>query len=151
MKANGMRAWRKAAKRWRRTQNRANRKNGVAWINDGDGRWYRRQRAFFAQRPVIEPRPFSPRSLVGMTQGARKRAARRCPGCIECKHEIPQRDYGLRCNSGGVFAKSPEQWRRRFKIGERLRPCPGCADCLAGLLGWMSICDGSGVLPARGE
>ncbi len=126
---------------------------------------------FWGRDPVVmPPRPFSPRSLVGATQGARKRAARRCPGCIECKNEIPQRDYGLRCNGGGVFARSPEQWRRRFGIGQRLRPCPGCESCLGreciGCEGGQlfegdvcercrrtatgeRICDGSGVLPAK--
>lgn len=143
MKPNGMRAWRLQARRWRRKQNRANRRTGAPWISDGTGRWYRRQRAFFEQRPVLPTREFSARSLCGMSMGARKRAARICPGCIECRNAIPEIDFGLRCDSSGVFAQSPEQWRRRYKIGQRLRPCPGCAECARSmvrqLIGWARL------------
>ena len=37
--------------------------------------------------------------------------------------------------------------RAKYRIGERLRPCPGCMECDPS--GFASICDGSGVLPAR--
>ena len=88
----------------------------------------------------LPPRPFSPRSLVGMTQGARKRAAWKS------------------------FSE-----RARYHIGQRLRPCPGCLRCRS-CVGCEVLtfegdtcedcgretpmatesCDGSGVLPARG-
>ena len=141
VKPNGRRRWRKAARRWRRKQNRHNRETGAHWISDGTGRWYRRQRAFFGQRPTVSARPFSPRSLVGMTQRARKRAAWKS------------------------FSE-----RARYHIGQRLRPCPGCLRCRS-CVGCEVLtfegdtcedcgretpmatesCDGSGVLPARGR
>lgn len=46
--------------------------------------------------------------------------------------------------------------RSRYRIGERLRPCPGCPDCQPDPRqrhkSWVNLpvwCDGSGVLPAR--
>lgn len=108
----------------------------------------------------------TPCSLVGMTQGARKRAARRAA------------ISALRVISASTYWYA----RRRYRIGERLRPCPGCPDCCE----WAEpfddgsfflhdpdtshpcdyscdgksfdcddegnpppLCDGSGVLPAR--
>ena len=168
MKANGMKAWRKAARRWRRKQNR---RSGAPYT-DGTGRWYRRQQAWFHQRPAVPHRPFTPRSLVGMTMGARKRAARACPGCIECLNEIPSVDHGVRCDSSGAFATAPARLRTKYRIGQRLRPCPGrhgCRNCTrtrgacedqfpddARCRRTGSVvttkgpyCDGSGVIPAR--
>ena len=80
------------------------------------------------------------RSLVGMSQSSRKRAARQALA------------------SGGVSNRHV-QVRDRYRIGERLRPCPGCVQCFvcvscendtcACSSHRASICDGSGVLPAR--
>ena len=85
-------------------------------------------------------KPFTPRSLVGMTQGAKKRAIRRCEQLdLDPVHRL---------------------W---FRLGQRLRPCPGCHTCMPGVKGWHIdkvrgrfkmptiawSCDGSGVLPAR--
>ena len=158
MKPNGMRAWRKAARRWRRKQNRHNRESGASWISDGTGRWYRRQRAFFKQRPTVPPRPFSPRSLVGMSQSARKRAAKFVAWhkAVTYGQEVITRAL-RRCIASdrttlrveNVAAEYVKQ-RRRYRLGERLRPCPnpwcskedGCV---------LRECHGSGVLPARGE
>ena len=162
MKPNGMRAWRKTARRWRRKQNRHWRKTGAPCVADGTGRWYRRQQAFFKQRPAAPSRPFTPRSLVGMTMGARKRAAK-----VDAWHKAVT--YGRevitralrRCIATdrtklrvGNVAIEYAQQRRRYRIGERLRPCPGCLACVA--CGWESdfflslnpCCDGSGVIPA---
>lgn len=173
MKANGMRAWRATARRWRRKQNRANRMIGAPWINDASGRWYRRQRAFYHQRPVIQPRPFSERSLVGMTMGARKRAAL---SELMAAAQTPE----PREVAGQVLDFA----RREYRIGQRLRPCPGCPDCVTQMqdrwvdgrrvegeavrhrngcshddrsgyccfgdvIRLVGYCDGSGVLPAR--
>ncbi len=88
------------------------------------------------------------RSLVGMTQGARKRAAHRrvrigrmVPGGrVEHAEELK------------LYAKA----RAAYRIGERLRPCPclchegfprHAGPCLD--LAGRPTCDGSGVLPAR--
>lgn len=83
------------------------------------------------------------RKLVGMTMGARKRAARN------------EDDY----------TRSAEYLfqRTKYRIGQRLRPCPGCHGCRPGEKGWHIdkvrgrftpsavawCCDGSGVIPAK--
>ena len=96
------------------------------------------------------------RSLVGMTMGARKRAARRWlwpddnrrdalrmfrDMAAEWKNNYEKYEYGLA--------------RKPYRIGQRLRLCPGCAECA--YITWIGggpvrnadhICDGSGVLPA---
>jgi len=88
----------------------------------------------------LPPKPFTTRSLVGMTQGARKRAAR-------------QDAMGVRT--------AVHDFRTSIRIGETLRPCPGCCACspcnvsrihlvrLCTSAYPRTICDGSGVLPAR--
>ena len=134
MKANGMRAWRQTARRWRRKQNRHFRETEAPCIADGTGRWYRRQRAWFHQRPTMPPRPFSPRSLVGMSQGARKRAAKfdAWHKAVTYGHEVITRAL-RRCIASdkttlrveNVAAEYVRQ-RRRYRIGERLRPCRWC-------------------------
>ena len=155
MKPNGMRAWRKTARRWRRKQNRHWRETGAPCVADGTGRWYRRQQAFFKQRPAAPSRPFTPRSLVGMTMGARKRGAR-----WELAANTPSSQERKLAMAGTLRA-----W---YRMGERLRPCPGCLRCrsCAGceVLTFegdicedcgretpmaTTSCDGSGVIPAR--
>lgn len=91
-------------------------------------------------------KPFTARSLVGMSAGARKRTARRfeCPGCMECggldKPKLePWRCYGEDIDLGNEqwrpYNKCPnmrrlyQQHRAKYRIGERLRPCPGCWHC----------------------
>ena len=108
---------------------------------------------------VEAARPFTARSLVGMTMGARKRHAHR-------------------------IATETKQWYRiehvKHRIGEHLRPCLGCCACwghristaygeyaecsgpqtngkrksqIKAMRKWQESlsddCDGSGVLPAR--
>lgn len=103
---NGMRAWRRAARKWRHKQNR---RSGAPRA-DGSGRWYRRQRAWFRQRPAVPHRPFTPRSLVGMSQRRRK----------QLYHQLfdtqtdPETIYSGTWSRGGLH------------IGERLRPCRWC-------------------------
>lgn len=121
---------------------------------------------FWGGDPLPLPPPgFSPRSLVGMTMGARKqkarfdawhkavtygrevitRALRRCIATDQTKLRV------------GNVAIEYTQQRRRYRIGERLRPCPGCLACVA--CGWESdfflslnpCCNGSGVIPARSQ
>ena len=104
------------------------------------------------------------RSLVVMTMGARKRAARRWlwpddnrrdalrmfrDMAAEWKNNYEKYEYGLA--------------RKPYRIGQRLRPCPGCHACMPGVKGWHIdkvrgrfkmptvawSCDGSGVLPAK--
>lgn len=116
-------------------------------------------------------KPFSPRSLVGMTMGARKRAAR----CAAVKHPMRKRvklvwfkcwsrDYHRRCATleDAISQAHYEDSRARYRIGERLRQCPWCklVTSLTGQCpgrGWnrdllpdlSPPCDGSGVQPAR--
>jgi len=130
----------------------------------------------------------TPRSLVGMTMGARKRAAR-FEFMLHTYEIGPVKREALilfaPCDAASHTYK--RVWRM-YRIGQRLRPCPGCAQCLRCLCGnsaaciglyeaWTKhqkaepacndccghgcedghcdkvddICDGSGVLPAKGK
>lgn len=102
--------------------------------------------------------PPSQRSLVGMTQGARKRAAR-CEAYREAvtygrevltpqlrRLLVSQRTLLMVERTAAEYTKR----RTKYRLGERLRPCLvcqwakcklPCRDC--------STCDGSGVLPAK--
>lgn len=120
MKANGMKAWRKAARRWRRKQNR---RSGAPY-SDGTGRWYRRQQAWFHQRPAVPHRLFTPRSLVGMSQRRRKYLA-----------------WLLWSTTAGSFDFA----RKHYRVGQSLRPCPGCLQCQP------KACDGCGFTLGSGE
>ena len=96
---------------------------------------------------AVKPKPLTARSLVGMTMGARKRAHRAAM-------------VGLDYEDGVRFTLTTST---KYRIGERLRPCPGCHTCMPGVKGWHIdkvrgrfkmptiawSCDGSGVLPAR--
>lgn len=112
-------------------------------------------------RPTKTPRPFSARSLVGMTMGARKRAA--WYQALRSSYDgnggpISNRELRLSLTtlSPAVLAVTvPREWRRqiraKYRIGQRLRPCPGCCECQGcyGSKKCSVLCDGSGVLPAR--
>lgn len=90
----------------------------------------------------------SPRSLPGMTMGARRRAARRYVAENFAARSTPQFVHVEHL----LYAEA----RARYRIGERLRPCPGCSVCRDGVPPLALdpndpeiVCDGSGVLPAR--
>ena len=98
----------------------------------------------------------TPRSLVGMTMGARKRAA--LYESLHTQDTSPTRltirearmVWASVCNMVAHSRPWREQVRKTYRIGQRLRPCPGCAKCIPGLLaGAWEYCDGSGVLPAK--
>ncbi len=149
MKPTGRRAWRKSCAFMRKNEGSAH-SAGIARRN--------RKRPGFCddQRPSIA-KPFAPRSLVGMTMGARKRAA-----WAEYQGAILAQD--------GEEIGSWDDARAKYRIGQRLRPCPGCYRCCpvpcqgCGMLPSldtdceacradhymmaMYACDGSGVLPA---
>lgn len=84
-------------------------------------------------------KPFTARSLVGMTTGARKRAVRRAEYLTTIQDRMQW--YLLR----GPYL------RAKYRIGERLRPCPGCCSCgpCFGPKPCRRVCDGSGVLPRK--
>lgn len=85
---------------------------------DGDGVEY-----------AVKPKSFTARSLVGMTMGARKRAAR-------LQYMLHTYEIGpIRREALSVFAPCDaashtykRAWRM-YRIGQRLRPCPGCCAC----------------------
>jgi hypothetical protein len=188
MKPNGRRAWRKAAKKLRRTMGRRWRSQeewvyGKRWselVPDLEahrahvtGAWFKRHgvteqgpEKLDAQHLVrvyvglwgtvdgdsvtyaMKPESFTARSLVGMTQGARKRL----------REAI---FWGTR---NPTFVLGTDSVTEGLRIGKRLRPCPGCFHCQPGVKGWhidrsrsgrfnmpaLALhCDGIGVLPAR--
>ena len=124
MKPTGRRAWRK----WLRSQRKHDKDSWSALLGAVRGRasYARKHRGTNAGQGLPEEpgtdtvRSFTARSLVGMTQGARKRRARGLVG--DLGHML----YG------------------DYRIGQRLRPCPGCAKChpatrrFAPTAGWKS-------------
>ena len=92
----------------------------------------------------------TPRSLVGMTMGARRRRL--------WDEFFDEAWDGATINNFRTEAA-------RYRLGQRLRPCPGCHTCMPGVKGWHIdkvrgrfkvptiawSCDGSGVLPARAK
>ena len=170
MSPNGRRAWRE----WVRRQNLRHKykqpKGSVC-------RMARQARRHIPLVPgVVLPKPFTARSLVGMTMGARKRAW------------LPNALYPVVFPSGIVTDETEMQagysWQEIRDdwplLGERLRPCPGCCACwghrissaygeiaeccgpqtsgkrksqIKAMRKWQETladnCDGSGVLPAR--
>ena len=121
------------------------------------------------------PRPLTARSLVGMSQSARKRRSRAVAYLVIVDVTfIEHAETWANAIHSKLFhqRKFPRhQWdleqyaqvRAKYRIGERLRPCPGCHTCMPGVKGWHIdkvrgrfkmptiawSCDGSGVLPAR--
>ena len=73
----------------------------------------------------LHPRPFTPRSLVGMSMGARKRAARCWLWPTESRASALEQFRAM-------VAEAPSTRyeyglaRAKYRLGERLRPCPGC-------------------------
>jgi hypothetical protein len=153
MSPNGRRAWREWVRRQDLRRKHKQPKGSVC-------RMARQARRHIPLVPgVMLPKFITARSLVGMTMGARKRAAR---------------------NSVKRSGLKPYMLYEEYRIGERLRPCPGCWNCQttwqqssiysqtavmhrhgcshddpSGLCCFGETvpvkmeCDGSGVLPAR--
>ena len=134
MSPNGRRAWRK----WvRRVEHNPKLRPPGKSIS----RLAREGKRHLGSIPPTPPKSFTSRSLVGMTMGARKRAVLK---------EMDRKDHpenGQRLDYWEVRAK--------YRIGERLRPCPGCFDCAVEC--WVchepheppdELCDGSGVIRA---
>lgn len=104
------------------------------------------------------------RNLVGMTEGAKKRAAR--VHFMRCNYEMSvcSNRYALVLFSpSDATTENYKRFRGIVRIGQRLRPCPGCHGCMQGVNGWHIdkvrgryrmpttawCCEGSGVLPAK--
>lgn len=70
------------------------------------------------------------RRLVGMSMGARKRAARAHFMRWNYEMSVANRAYVLALFSPwDAAAVEYKRLRGLVRIGQRLRPCPGCADC----------------------
>lgn len=124
MSPNGRRAWRE----WMR---KANPRRKLRPPTHTICRLAREGRRHIGPIPPATPKPFSPRSLVGMTMGARKRAW--LSGALLNDYLFPGR------NSTGAEhdVRSDYCWPEirvdapylGTQLGERLRPCPGCCAC----------------------
>lgn len=134
MKPNGRRRFRKMNARFRQRGSEIVRERARA-TNAGKARKMVLNDFWGGDPLLLPPRPFTPRSLVGMTQGARKRAARFAawhtavtygrevitPALRRC---IAADRIKLRTeNVAAEYARK----RARYRIGERLRPCKWCA------------------------
>lgn len=127
MKPTGRRRFRKMNARYRR--------RGSETVRDVARRTSagKARKIWWGRAPLpLHPRPFTPRSLVGMSMGARKRLARvDCMGG-EVQREMPRRIWLMWWRihrKDGSASAEPETYqtdRRRYRLGERLRPCPGC-------------------------
>jgi hypothetical protein len=100
-----------------------------------------------------------------MTMGARKRAARvEAISGDAATLALQSRKVWLLWWRQGCLGGMPKlaaypSIRAKYRLGERLRPCPGCVECFVCLAcengtckrehHRMHICDGSGVLPAK--
>jgi hypothetical protein len=142
MKPNGRRAWRK----WLKSQRKHDKDSWAANIGACLGRaaYARRHRGTDAGQglpdvvPTVSATPFTARSLVGMTMGARKRLYRYIVDALPTEGDV----FLICAEDEGV----PIGWF----LAQRLRPCPGCEECRGYDDGIGVIhCDGGGVLPAR--
>ena len=134
MSPNGRRAWREWVRRQDLRRKHKQPKGSVC-------RMARQARRHIPLVPgVMLPKFITARSLVGMSASAKKRAAR----ALFVKHvftsqgtEIKPDDQGPRWHhlwcrgSGDVASRDPDYaaLRSKYRIGERLRPCPGCPEC----------------------
>lgn len=145
-KVRGRRAWRQWGSRREYKGRREARKYGVKY--QPLMTWNEWQKANNeGVKPTEKPiRTISARDLPGMTMGARKRLF---------AAEIQQEADRI-VAAGGTVKELAESVRRRaefWRIGEKLRPCPGCCNCqpCAGTVPKLCIrsCDGCGVVPSR--
>jgi len=88
------------------------------------------------------------RNLVGMTEGAKKRAALYQSLYSQDTSHIKMTNKQLRLVWRSVWPLSNwargqrEKLRLNYRIGQRLRPCPGCAKCLKCPCGNIAACIG---------
>ena len=142
MSPNGLRRWRRYAKKCRYRS----RKEGK--VSNATGASLRA--LFFAARIhpnyAVPPKPLTARSLVGMTMGARKRRSRAVAYLVIVDVTfIEHAETWANTDHSKLFRqrKFPRhQWdleqynqvRAQYRIGERLRPCPGCCSCKSHML-----------------
>lgn len=202
MSPNGRRAWRRAAKKLRRTMGRRWRSQ-QEWVHSKRwselvpdleahrahiaGSWFKRHgvteqglekldaphlvRVYVGLWGTVDgdyvtyavkPEPFTTRSIVGMSQSSRKRKARAVAFVVinsvtffehavplaSALHERLYRERGFPRHSEEM--RLVRDVRAKYRIGECLRPCPGCCACGVTSEEYpIPWCDGSGVLPTR--
>lgn len=160
-KTNGRRRWRKWSKQSRCSYRRRARRDGFV-LHPQETRFHKgvhlKERKVCGLLPPLLSPPWSPRSLVGATMGARKRAARvaaykACVWLDAPKETPPALARSVVAYKGSADERSKAWYLKeiaKYRIGERLRLCLvckwakcklPCKDC--------STCDGSGVVPAR--
>ena len=133
MSPNGRRAWRKWMRRVEHDPNLRPQGKSIS-------RLAREGKRHLGSIPPTPAKPFTARSLVGMTMGARKRLYRYIVDALPTEGDV----FLICAEDEGV----PIGWF----LAQRLRPCPGCEECRGYDDGIGVIhCDGSGVLPARKE
>lgn len=158
MKANGRRRWRKWARNRWKSSVRAERLPPImpSW-------YYRKRRHELNALPNMNPKPFSARSLVGMSMRRRKAL---------CRGELNAARKKDGKNKGRISMFVADAILAKYRIGELLRPCPGkhgcrnctrtcgacedqcpddmrCKRCGSVMTTEGPFCDGAGVLPAR--
>ncbi len=81
----------------------------------------------------------TPRSLVGMTMGARKRRALSAQE-DDALSRLMRDPLKVLCGHFDAHDNA-EQYRKPYRIGQRLRPCPGCPSCTdlprLQVMGWV--------------
>lgn len=146
MSSNGRRRWRKWARNHKCWDNATE-----SWFNPCACCLRRRGPTNGDPPPGPLPRPaFAARSLVGMSQSARKRAARKC---------LPSSTHAEECYKGTVAPDGQRAYVKwfhvprcpiaKYRIGERLRPCEICGNWSPNDPVACHSCGGHQVLPAR--
>ena len=85
----------------------------------------------------------TPRSLVGMTMGCRKRVVR--ARCWEAGYTLRLNRFSLTSDQLRALDVTERaecaKIRDNYRIGQRLRPCPGCPSCTDSprlqVMGWV--------------
>jgi len=85
----------------------------------------------------------TPRSLVGMTMGCRKRVVR--ARCWEAGYTLRRNRFSLTSDQLRALDVTERaecaKIRETYRIGQRLRPCPGCPSCTDSsrlqVMGWV--------------
>ena len=99
----------------------------------------------------MKPNGMRAQSLCGMSQGARKRAARvEAISGDAATLALQSRKVWLLWWRQGCLGGMPKlaaypSIRAKYRLGERLRPCPGCLECQP------KDCDGCGFSLGSGE
>ena len=155
MSPNGRRAWRKWMRRVEHDPNLRPQGKSISLLA-------REGKRHLGSIPPTPAKPFTARSIVGMSQSSRKRKARAVAFVVinsvtffehavplaSALHERLYRERGFPRHSEEM--RLVRDVRAKYRIGECLRPCPGCCACGVTSEEYpIPWCDGSGVLPTR--